>query len=75
MPAIKGRAQHQGRRILGEERAAMTRDLLARYKAGESIQQLADSTGRSYGFVHRILSEGGVTFRPRGGVVGRRRAR
>ncbi|MFO7401299.1 MAG: helix-turn-helix domain-containing protein, partial [Actinomycetales bacterium] len=29
----------------------------------------AASTGRSYGFIHRILSESGVTLRGRGGAT------
>ena len=39
-----------------------------RYEAGESIRSLASSTGRSYGFIHRILTEMGVTLRSRGGA-------
>ena len=35
----------------------------------ESIRALAQSTGRSYGFVHRMLSESGVTLRGRGGAT------
>ena len=30
---------------------------------------LAEETGRSYGFVHRMLSESGVTLRGRGGAT------
>ena len=33
---------------------------------GASVRALAESTGRSYGFVHRVLSETGVTLRGRG---------
>ncbi|MFD2351650.1 helix-turn-helix domain-containing protein [Nonomuraea ferruginea] len=44
-------------------------DLKKRYAAGESIRALAASTGRSYGFIHRILSESGVTLRGRGGAT------
>ena len=40
-----------------------------RYDAGESIRSLAASTGRSYGFVHRILTETGVSLRGRGGAT------
>ena len=43
--------------------------LKKRYSAGESIRALAASTGRSYGFIHRILSESGVTLRGRGGAT------
>ncbi|HEV8166730.1 MAG TPA: helix-turn-helix domain-containing protein, partial [Actinomycetota bacterium] len=31
--------------------------------------ELASETGRSYGFVHRILAESGVTLRGRGGAT------
>ena len=39
-----------------------------RYAGGESIRSLAESTKRSYGFVHRLLSESGATLRSRGGA-------
>ena len=51
-------------------------DLKKRYTAGESIRSLAASTGRSYGFIHRILSESGVSLRGRGGATrGRAKAK
>lgn len=56
-----------GRRIVGAERATWTKDCLGRYQAGDSIRQIARDTGRSYGFVHRILTEGGAALRGRGG--------
>ena len=48
-----------------------TRDRLAeelkrKYERGASIRALAESTGRSYGFVRRVLSEAGVTLPGRG---------
>ncbi len=55
------------RRIVGQERLTWTKDCLLRYRAGESIRQIATDTGRSYGFVHRILVEGGAQLRGRGG--------
>ena len=45
----------------------MATDLKNRYAAGESIRALALATGRSYGFIHRILTEQGVALRGRGG--------
>jgi Helix-turn-helix domain len=36
---------------------------------GESIRSLSASTGRSYGFVHRILTDSGVDLRRRGGAA------
>lgn len=60
-------ATDKGRRILGPERATLAKDLVKRYVSGESIQELANSTGRSYAWVHRVLTESGVQLRPRGG--------
>lgn len=56
-------------RITGSERTKLAGDLKKRYAAGESIRALAASTGRSYGFVHRILSESGTKLRGRGGAT------
>ena len=61
------KADNKGRRIVGQERVRMSNDLVARYTKGESIRMLASSTGRSYGFVHRVLTEARVTLRQRGG--------
>jgi predicted transcriptional regulator len=38
-------------------------------QACPSIRELAGETGRSYGFVHRMLSESGVALRGRGGAT------
>ncbi|MFF0250185.1 helix-turn-helix domain-containing protein [Streptosporangium sandarakinum] len=59
-------------RVTGAEREKLKEDLRRRYAAGESMRQLASSTGRSYGFVHRLLEESGVARRPRGGKRGRK---
>jgi hypothetical protein len=56
-------------RITGADRTKLASDLKKRYAAGESIRALAASTGRSYGFVHRILSESGANLRGRGGAT------
>ncbi len=64
----------KGRRIVGTERQTLAKDLVKRYSAGESIRALASSTGRSYGFVHRVLSESGVQLRQRGGARRRKKA-
>jgi len=45
----------------------MASDLKSRYDSGESIRALALATGRSYGFIHRMLTEQGVILRGRGG--------
>lgn len=53
-------------RVKGDTRIKLAADLTKRYTDGESIRELAASTGRSYGFVHRILTENGVTLRSTG---------
>ena len=59
----------KGTRVTGPERSKLATNLKSRYDAGESIRSLATSTGRSYGFIHRILTENGVTLRSRGGAT------
>ncbi|TMR91339.1 helix-turn-helix domain-containing protein [Nonomuraea basaltis] len=54
-------------RIVGLERAQLSAEVVRRYAAGESVRGIAESIGRSYGFVHRLLEEKQVTLRPRGG--------
>lgn len=64
----------KGSRVTGGERDRLAAELRRKYDSGASIRTLADSTGRSYGFVHRILTESGATLRGRGGAT-RGRAR
>jgi hypothetical protein len=59
----------KGSRITGGERDKLSGDLRKKYEAGQSIRLLAESSGRSYGFVHRILSESGTALRGRGGAT------
>ena len=59
----------KGSRVTGGERDKLAEDLKKRYEGGESIRLLAESSGRSYGFVHRILNESGATLRGRGGAT------
>ncbi len=59
----------KGRRVQGGERDKLSQDLKKKYVAGASIRELAESTGRSYGFVHRLLTESGVALRGRGGAT------
>jgi len=59
----------KGSRVTGGERDRLASDLKRKYDSGESIRALAQSTGRSYGFVHRILSETGASLRGRGGAT------
>jgi hypothetical protein len=64
MPDLK-----KGARITGPQRDKLATDLKKKYEKGASIRALAEQTGRSYGFVHRVLSETGVTLRGRGGAT------
>ena len=59
----------KGSRVTGAAREQLAADLRKKYEAGQSIRALAEQTGRSYGFVHRVLSETGVTLRGRGGAT------
>ena len=59
----------KGTRVTGADRSKLATDLKKRYDGGESIRALANTTGRSYGFIHRILTETGVTLRGRGGAT------
>lgn len=73
-----GETLKKGTRVTGVDRSKLATLLGKRYDSGESIRSLAASTGRSYGFVHRILTETGITLRGRGGgrrVASRRRLR
>ena len=61
----------KGTRVTGADRSKLASDRRARYDAGESIRSLATATGRSYGFIHRILTETGAALRGRGGATKR----
>lgn len=62
-------ALKKGSRVTGAERDRLAADLRKKYDAGQSIRTLAAASGRSYGFVHRMLSESGATLRGRGGAT------
>jgi hypothetical protein len=59
----------KGARITGADRAKLAGELTKKYTNGASIRALAEETGRSYGFVHRILTENDVSLRSRGGAT------
>jgi Helix-turn-helix domain len=65
----------KGTRVIGVDRSRLGTQLGKRYDSGESIRSLAASTGRSYGFVHRLLTETGVELRRRGGATKSRTGR
>jgi hypothetical protein len=62
----------KGTRVTGGDRDKLAADFKKKYEGGQSIRLLAESSGRSYGFVHRILSESGATLRGRGGATRRK---
>lgn len=59
----------KGARVTGPQRNKLAADLRKKYDGGKSIRSIAEETGRSYGFVHRLLSESGVSLRSRGGAT------
>jgi helix-turn-helix protein len=59
------------KRITGPARDEIAAQLRKDYENGTTLRALAASSGRSYGFVHRVLTQSGVTLRPRGGSVRR----
>ncbi|MGB8649362.1 MAG: helix-turn-helix domain-containing protein [Mycobacteriales bacterium] len=62
----------KGTRVTGNDRSTLTDQLKRKYEGGASIRALAEESGRSYGFVHRILSESGASLRGRGGATRRK---
>lgn len=58
--------------VRDDEREELREALKHAYLAGSSIRELAEQTGRSYGFCNRLLHEANVTLRPRGGARTRR---
>ena len=64
----------KGTRVTGDDRTSLSADLKKRYEGGESVRALAQLQNRSYGFVHRILSEAGVQLRGRGGATRKKAA-
>ncbi|HEY8456170.1 MAG TPA: helix-turn-helix domain-containing protein [Actinopolymorphaceae bacterium] len=53
--------------VTGKDRDELSAELSRKYAEGASIRMLAAETGRSYGFIHRVLREAGVELRSRGG--------
>ncbi len=64
----------KGTRVTGKSRDRLQTQLKKQYEAGASIRSLARATGRSYGFIHNVLTESHVQLRSRGGA-NRRKAR
>lgn len=65
-------AVRKGARLTGDDREKMAKTVTSLYGKGKSIRDISAETGRSYGFVHRVLSESDLTLRGRGGATRRR---
>lgn len=61
----------RGERVTGERRDELAKKWTLLYQGGLSIRDITKLSGRSYGAVHRMLSEAGVVLRGRGGAVGK----
>jgi helix-turn-helix protein len=55
-------------RITGSDREKFAVQVAEQYAGGMTIREIATFHGRSFGNIHKILTEGGVTFRGRGGA-------
>ncbi|WP_432169514.1 helix-turn-helix domain-containing protein [Streptomyces sp. 1222.5] len=58
---------HKGKWITGSARKDLAKTFAEEYGEGRSIRAIAEAHGRSYGFVHRVLTEAGAPLRARGG--------
>jgi Helix-turn-helix domain len=59
------------KRVTGADRVILRAQLREKYITGGSVRALAAEVGKSYGFIHRILTEGDdFALRDRGGRVG-----
>lgn len=61
----------RGKKIDPKLRAQRVKAVVKKYKAGGSVREISVDLGWSYGHVHGLLMEGGVTMRPRGGATRR----
>lgn len=68
MTESQGNDIAKGKRVTGSDRASLADTLRKEYESGASVRGLAEASGRSYGFVHRLLQESGVGLRQRGGA-------
>lgn len=59
-------ANTRRRALTGDSRDRLAADLKRQYEKGASIRALAEETGRSYGFVRRMLGEAGAQIRGSG---------
>jgi hypothetical protein len=59
----------KGTPIVGPARALLMAEVVSQYvEQTMPIRAIAEDTGRSYGAIHRLLIEAGVSLRSRGGA-------
>ena len=66
-PTVGLRRLKEKERVTGQARKDLKATLKREYLEGTSIRELAAAVGRSYGFVHLLLTKAGAEFRNRGG--------
>lgn len=54
-------------RMTPQQRAVIGETLRTKYDAGQTISEIALEAHRSFGWTHKVLTEAGTVFRPRGG--------
>jgi hypothetical protein len=54
------------RYVYGLERVRLGTVFAAHYRAGRTVDELAEAAGRTYSFMYRLLIDAGVEFRRRG---------
>lgn len=54
-------------KLTQQQRAGVGAKFREQYEAGATIAALAKETGRSYGWIHQLLTDAGTVMRPRGG--------
>ncbi|GAB3494589.1 helix-turn-helix domain-containing protein [Amycolatopsis cihanbeyliensis] len=57
----------KGVRLTGPARAKLADDMRKVYERGATVREIATAMGRSYGSVHRLLTEAGTVFRAKTG--------
>ncbi len=62
-------------RVTGIARSTLGAEMRRQYENGRSIRDLMQTYGRSYGFIHQMLTESGTVLRQRGGLQSRRSER
>ncbi|MDT0453105.1 helix-turn-helix domain-containing protein [Streptomyces hesseae] len=62
----------KGKRITGAAREEIAGVIKNEYEGGKTIRAVAETHGRSYGFVHSVLTASGAHLRTRSGSTRRK---